>query len=74
LEIKQTSAEKSVQNNLEAIEDSISKGVLTVKFEGKEITYRSLQDMFRVRDFLLKKQGKKGPKRAVGVFSRGLYD
>ena len=62
----------AAKKNLEAIEDSIAKGVLTVKFEGKEITYRSLIDMLRIRDYLMKILGYKQNKRAIGVFSRGV--
>lgn len=38
--------------DLQAIEASIAKGVKTVKYVDKEVTYRSLDEMFKVRDMI----------------------
>ena len=38
--------------DLTALETAIMKGVRTVKYTDKEITYRSLDEMFRIRDWM----------------------
>ena len=45
------------QEQLDAIEDAIAKGVLTVKYQDKEIRYRSLEDMFKIRNEMRKALG-----------------
>lgn len=57
---------------LTALEDAIASGALRVKYSDKEITYRSIDEMLRVRDFLLKKLGRQGASRVVPDFSKGL--
>lgn len=37
---------------LEAIETSIASGELTVKYDGKEVTYRSMDDLIKARDVI----------------------
>lgn len=42
---------------LEQLETAILQGVQTVKYTDKEVTYRSLEEMMRVRALLRKKLG-----------------
>lgn len=61
------------QEYLIAIEDAIASAVDYVQFNGQQVKFRSLDDMFRIRSFLrdslgLNKSSKSmfsGPKRAV---------
>ena len=46
------------QAQLDAIENAIAAGVTTVSYEGKSSSFRSLDDMLRVRDIL---------RRALGI-------
>lgn len=52
---------------LEALEEAIAKGVLTVKYSDKEIKYRSLDEMFQIRNQIRKALGltKKGDRLYV---------
>lgn len=50
------------QENLDALEQAIAEGALTVRFADKEITYQSLDQMLRVRRIMKQSLGK-GPKR-----------
>ena len=43
--------------DLEELERAIAKGVLRVKYTDKEIVYRSLDDMFALRDKMRKSLG-----------------
>ena len=38
--------------DLETLEKAIAKGVKSVKYTDKEITYRSIDEMLKARDFL----------------------
>lgn len=40
--------------HLDAIEEAIAKGALIVKYSDKEIRYRSLDEMFKIRDYIAK--------------------
>jgi hypothetical protein len=61
--------------DLHALEQAIAKGVLRVKYTDKEIEYRSLQDMFALRDRLKKELGEKRSMTSVTVIaSKGLCD
>lgn len=42
---------------LQALESAIVQGVQTVKYTDKEVTYRSLTDMMRVRDLIRSQLG-----------------
>lgn len=50
------------REKLDALECAIAEGALRVKYSDKEIEYRSLDDMFRARDWMRKCLGlvKKG--------------
>ena len=45
------------QENLEKLENSIAQGVKTVKYTDKEVTYRTLEDMLKIRDIMRKELG-----------------
>ena len=46
------------QAQLDAIEDGIAAGVTSVSYEGKTASYRSIDEMLRIRDII---------QRALGV-------
>ena len=39
-------------DDLKAIENALAKGVKTVKYVDKEITYRSVDDMLKIRNLM----------------------
>lgn len=66
---------------LEALEAAIADGVLTVSYTDKSITYRSLDDMMKIRDLMRRKLGLKkqcgekglfGGSRIIAKHSKGL--
>jgi hypothetical protein len=62
------------QTQLDAIEEAIAAGALTVKYADKEVTYRSLNEMLRVRDMISRKLGNKiaGAGRVYPTLGKGL--
>jgi len=48
--------------NLKALEAAIADGAIKVKYSDKEIEYRSLKDMLKLRDIM---------KRELGLCSKG---
>lgn len=69
------------EENLLALEQAIVDGVKVVKYSDKEVEYRSLDDMMRIRDLMLKKlcknkssanSGLFGGRRIVGRHDKGL--
>lgn len=48
---------------LQALEDAIASGELTVTYEGKTVTYRSIKDLMAARDFV------KGELEAAGTIT-----
>lgn len=40
------------QTQLDAIETAIASGELTVNFEGKSVTYRSMDDLVKARNLI----------------------
>lgn len=42
---------------LKALEDAIAQGALTVSYNGKSVTYRSLDEMMRIRELMRKALG-----------------
>lgn len=42
------------QSQLDAIENAISGGELTVEYQDKRVTYRSLKEMMQIRDMMRK--------------------
>lgn len=60
--------------DLEALEAAIAKGVQRVKYTDKEIEYRSLDDMFKLRDRIKKELGLKSNtlKQCKTYYNKGL--
>lgn len=66
---------------LQALEEAIAEGALRVKYSDKEVEYRSLSEMMKIRDTMKKalclnkknsKPGLFGGKRAKMEHSKGL--
>lgn len=51
------STEGFTQERLDALESAIAEGALRVKYSDKEIEYRSLKDMMKIRDLMKKALG-----------------
>ena len=71
------------KENLLALEHAIVEGVRRVKYTDKEVEYRSIDEMFRIRDLMRSKLGLKKKCGAAGLFggqriipehSKGLDD
>lgn len=45
------------QGQLDALENSIAAGVTTVSYDGKSSTFRSLDEMLRIRDIIRRALG-----------------
>lgn len=45
------------QEQLDALEDAIAKGVTEVKYEDKTLTYRSINEMLQIRDIIRRALG-----------------
>ena len=62
-------------DQLSKIEDAIAQGSLTVKYADKQVTYRSLDEMLRIRDLMRKDLGATSSSRGTIVypgFSKGF--
>lgn len=69
---------------LEALEAAIAEGVRRVKYTDKEVEYRSIEEMMRVRDLMRQKLGLNktcddnkglfGGTRIIAKHSKGLGD
>jgi hypothetical protein len=57
---------------LVALDSAISQGVLKVKYSDKEVTFRSLSDMLKLRDMMLRELGQGSSTRKFAVFNKGL--
>lgn len=60
---------------LEALSKAIAEGVHKVKYQDKEVEYRSLKDMIALRDTMRAELGlddSSGSRRTVAVFGSGL--
>jgi hypothetical protein len=65
------------QPQLDALKDAIAQGALTVKYADKEVTYRSLDEMMRIKAVMEKEinASSTGSSRNIKVgFSKGLYN
>lgn len=62
--------------DLQALEKAIASGTLSVKYADRQVNYRSLDEMLKIRDMIAKELGQKatGPFRKVAQFSTGLSD
>ncbi len=56
------------QAQLDAIENAIAAGVTTVSYEGKSTNFRSLDEMLRVRDIIMRALGL-SPQRSATVLA-----
>lgn len=61
-------------SDLEEIEKAIKSGTLRVKYSDREVQYRSLDEMLKIRDMIAQKleDAMPGPYRKKAVYSRGL--
>lgn len=65
----------ATQADLDAIEKAINSGVTRVKYQDREITYASMDSLFKIRDKLRLELGlttEVRPVRAQMVFDSGL--
>lgn len=53
---------------LEALEEAIATGELTVKYSDKEVTYRSIDEMLKARTIMMNALGLKKSPRHPGLF------
>jgi len=61
------------QENLDILNEAIAQGVSTVMYGNKSVTYRSLDDMLRLRDRMMVELGKaKTPVRIYPKHSKGF--
>jgi len=60
--------------DLEALESAIAQGVVRVEYSDKKITYRSLDEMIRIRNRIRKDLGlvDEKPKRFFSSFNKGI--
>jgi hypothetical protein len=62
------------QQNLDAIENAIATGTLSVEYNGKRVTYRSMSDLMRARDVikseLAKQQPASTPRSSIAIYQR----
>jgi predicted Co/Zn/Cd cation transporter (cation efflux family) len=62
-----------VQSDLDAINAAIKSGVTKVKYQDKEVTYRSVEEMLIIRDLIRKDLGQTNSTQKITVqFSKGL--
>jgi len=62
-------------SQLTALETAIAGGTLTVRYADKQVTYRSLDEMLRLRDMMRKELGLVGDGSASRIktkFGKGL--
>lgn len=63
------------QLDLERLNRSIARGVLTVKYEDRQTTYRSLDEMLKLRDLMredLEPSGAPSRRRRYARYDKGL--
>lgn len=60
-------------DDLAALEGAIKSGATRVKYSDREVEYRSLSEMLKLRDMMRKELGEQtpGPYRMVAQFSKG---
>lgn len=72
---------KFTEENLNALNEAIAEGISKVKYSDKEVEYRSLDDMIKLRNLMKKelcqgssnaKKGLFGGRRINGRHSKGL--
>lgn len=61
------------QTDLDNLEASIKQGALTVRYKDHQVTYRSLEEMLKIRDLMRKELGLVDrTQRVFAKFSKGL--
>ncbi len=62
------------QTQLDAIEAAIAEGALTVKYQDKSVTYRSLDEMIRIRNIMRESLGlvRRSSVEVKPEFSKGI--
>ena len=62
------------QEQLDALEEAIASSTLEVQYKDKKVTYRSMAEMLRARDLILRKLGKSkaSAARVYPTLSKGL--
>lgn len=62
------------QEQLDALEEAIASGVLTVEYTDKKVTYRSMSEMMQARDLIRRRLGlvSSGAGRIYPKLSKGL--
>lgn len=61
------------QAQLDALEEAIAEGALSVRYRDRTIEYRSLEEMLRIRDKIKKELGQtRKTTRIQAEFSKGL--
>lgn len=61
------------QTDLDAIEKAIASGALKVKYADKEVNYRSLDEMLKIRDQIRRALGKTSLSGSLTpTFTKGL--
>ncbi len=62
-------------DQLNALDAAIAEGALTVKYQDKLVTYRSLDEMLRIRNLMRDELGLNGASggRRLASFSKGHY-
>lgn len=55
------------QTQLDTLEEAIVAGATSVSYEGKSVTYRSLDEMIRIRNMIRRALGLPGPARTALV-------
>jgi len=68
---------EEIENRLEALNNSISKSIHSVKFDdGKEVVYRSIDEMLKARQILLNELSKVTKKQrtimSYSIFNKGV--
>lgn len=60
-------------DDLDAIKKAIAQGALTVKYADKEVTYRSLNEMLKIKGLIESELGiNQGTGRILATFKKGL--
>lgn len=60
------------ESDITALESAIKQGTVRVKFADREITYRSLDDMLKLRDTMISAvRGRKAAKVYTPEYDRG---
>lgn len=64
------------QTHIDKIEEAIAQGALRVKYADKEVTYRSLDEMLKIRAVMRKALGvtSSAPSRIYPSFSKGFTE